>query len=132
MKYSFVTIFARELMRKVLLCLAGLLLLLILSAWAYRQFVLLPHARAVVGDHSVDPSSVQWRNERFIGPWSTSGFYVYCAEGNLPNRAGGYDGFHDVMVMADRIMIAGNENPGLVDELCGNRKEAAEWWWLRW
>lgn len=116
-------------MRKVAVAVIGLLVLLVAAGWGYRNFVLIPGARAPLLAGLNDPDSVLFRNEQFVGPWTLT-HSTYCAEMNAKNRMGGYAGYR--FAMSDGGIEDVSDLFADMPEYCEGRARAVPWWWLRW
>lgn len=110
-------------MRRGLFLGFGVIVLVVVLAIGYRQFLLLPQLRDAVTRDMHDPASAQFRNERYTGPWLASEG-MYCGEVNARNLLGAYTGFKPFSVFYGKAHIGS-------DGLC-DLTSSPPFWWLRW
>jgi hypothetical protein len=95
-----------KILNTTVLAIAGLACAAAVTYWLnYESWVTLPRARALIADKLRDPSSAQFRNERFTASGNL------CGELNSKNGAGGYVGFRRFISMGPDANYLEAEGP---------------------
>lgn len=117
-------------MKRFLVAVVAIAIAAVAGAYGYRNFILLPQLRAHVASQLSDPDSALFRNERYVGDWTSSG--DYCGEINGKNKMGGYVGYVEFK------SIGGVSNPAFISSGTSSMNscdegmaDLAPWWWLR-
>lgn len=118
-----------ERMKKVLIW-VGVFVVIILANVGLRSSAI-GSLREPVLSQLVDPSSAQFRNERYYVD-SGNKTSILCGEVNSKNRMGGYGGFVPFYTSGTTALIGdGPTGDNMVKVFCANPQGTSRWWVIR-